>query len=186
VNPFLLTGLTNRLEIRPYVYQDYLNWLTQYQLREPSKHRYDEGKVNMSVCTEQWFYELVNNHQSAAKQDTLYVFGVFRKQDGTHLGVIDVSTLMREDFHWGRIGYSIHNHHWGQGYGKESVEEVLRLAHNNLNYHRIEAHINLDNHASIALAKRVGMEYECVRKGFIYEFGEWTDNLVYVSQPNRN
>ncbi|MER2181783.1 MAG: GNAT family N-acetyltransferase, partial [Desemzia incerta] len=41
-----------------------------------------------------------------------------------------------------------HNHFWRKGYGKEAVNAALNLAFEKLNYHRIEAHINLDNHAS--------------------------------------
>ncbi|WP_328515388.1 GNAT family protein [Halobacillus yeomjeoni] len=55
----------------------------------------------------------------------------------------------------------------------------MNLAFTQLGFHRIEAHINTDNPASVKLAERVGLEYECTRKGFIYEFGEWTDNLIY-------
>ncbi|KAB2330808.1 GNAT family N-acetyltransferase [Cytobacillus depressus] len=93
--------------------------------------------------------------------------------------MVDFSTLARDDFQWGRIGYTIHNQYWRKGYGKEAVNEALKIAFKYLNFHRIEAHINIDNSASINLAESVGMEYECTRKGFIFEFGEWTDNLIY-------
>jgi [ribosomal protein S5]-alanine N-acetyltransferase len=59
------------------------------------------------------------------------------------------------------------------------VKEALNIAFNPLKYHRVEAHINLDNSVSIKLAESAGMEFECKRKGFIFEFGEWTDNLIY-------
>jgi [ribosomal protein S5]-alanine N-acetyltransferase len=55
----------------------------------------------------------------------------------------------------------------------------LNMAFTKLNFHRIEAHINLDNTPSMKLAESVGMEFECVRKGFIFENGEWTDHLIY-------
>ncbi|RXJ04588.1 N-acetyltransferase [Anaerobacillus alkaliphilus] len=170
---------TNRLLIRPYKKEDYLGWITQFQNRLPSQHKYDEGQVDMSICTEHWFKELVDKHQQLALSDKVYVFGVIRKEDQAHLGVIDFSTLIRDDFQWARFGYTIHNQFWRQGYAKEAVKAALQLAFEKLNYHRIEAHINLDNTPSIKLAESIGMEYECVRKAFIYEFGEWTDNLVY-------
>ena len=65
------------------------------------------------------------------------------------------------------------------GNGKEAVNAALNLAFEKINYHRIEAHINLDNIASIKLAESVGIVYECIRKGFIYENEKWTDHLVY-------
>lgn len=179
LNNFNYITETERLIIRPFNKEDYSNWLTQFNNRMPSQHKYDDGKVDMSICTEEWFRELVENHQQLASDDKVYVFGVFRKKDNVHLGAIDFSTIMREDFQWARFGYTIHNQYWGQGYGKESVKVALNLAFDKLKYHRIEAHINLDNIASIKLAESVGMQFECIRKGFIYEFDEWTDNLIY-------
>lgn len=170
---------TERLIIRPLIKEDYSNWLTQFNNRMPSQHKYDDGKIDMSICTEEWFEELVNNHQQMASDDKVYVFGIFRKEDNVHLGSVDFSTIMRVEFQWARFGYTIHNQFWRQGYGKESVKGALCLAFRKLSYHRIEAHINLDNTPSIKLAESVGMEFECIRKGFIFEFDEWTDHLIY-------
>ncbi|WP_409250868.1 GNAT family N-acetyltransferase [Bacillus sp. SCS-153A] len=170
---------TERLIVRPLAEKDYLDWYRGFNERRPSQYRHDQGKLDMSECSEDWFASLVKKHQSLALEDTAFVFGVFAKKDGTHLGMVDFSTLARDNFQWGRIGYSIHNQFWGKGYGKEAVAGALDIAFRELKYHRIEAHINLDNQASIRLAESVGMEFECIRKGFIYEFGEWTDNLVY-------
>lgn len=176
---FSIVSETERLVIRPLSNADYENWLEGFNNRQLSKHRHDLGKLDMSECTHEWYSNLINKHQELALEDTAYVFAIFNKSDGAHIGMIDFSTLERADFQWGRIGYTIHNQYWRMGYGKEAVEEALNIAFKQLNYHRIEAHINLDNAASINLAKSVGMEYECTRKRFIFEFGEWTDNLIY-------
>ncbi|WP_017185639.1 GNAT family N-acetyltransferase [Alkalibacillus haloalkaliphilus] len=178
-NTFDIVSETDRLIIKPLEKSDYESWLDAFESRKPSQHRHDEGKRDMSNCTKEWFRDLVDKHQELANSDTAFVFGLFRKTDGVHIGMIDFSTLVRDNFQWGRIGYSIHNHQWRNGYGQEAVKEALEIGHKQLNYHRIEAHINVDNDASFQLAERVGMEYECTRKEFIYEFGDWTDNLVY-------
>ncbi|WP_064093469.1 GNAT family N-acetyltransferase [Rossellomorea aquimaris] len=170
---------TERLLIRPFKKSDYHNWLNEFEKRLPSQHKYDIGKMDMSECTKEWFSNLVDKHQELAINDTSHIFGVFRKSDTKHVGIVDFSTLQRENFQWGRLGYTIHNQYWNQGYGKEAVKEALNLAFNYLDFHRIEAHINLDNTPSIKLAESVGMEFECKRKGFLYELGEWTDHLIY-------
>ena len=100
---------TERLVIRPLTKDDYENWLNGFENRYPSQNRYDQGKIDMSECTLEWFYQLVEKHQELALADNTYIFGVFRKSDGTHLGMIDFSTLARDDFQWGRVGYTIHN-----------------------------------------------------------------------------
>lgn len=71
------------------------------------------------------------------------------------------------------------------GYAKEAVKEALHIAFTDLGFHRIEAHINVDNMPSIHLAESVGMKFECIREGFIFENGEWTDHVVYsILQQN--
>jgi len=170
---------TDRLVIRPVKVSDYHEWLRGFNDRMPSQHKYDDGRIDMEDCTKEWFSSLVDKYEQLAKSDSAYILDLFLKDDGRHVGTIDFSTLAREGFHWGRIGYTIHNQFWGRGFGKEAVKAALSIAFTELGYHRIEAHINVDNIPSERLAKSVGMEFECVRKGFIFEFGEWTDNLVY-------
>ncbi|NQE00593.1 GNAT family N-acetyltransferase, partial [Staphylococcus xylosus] len=77
------------------------------------------------------------------------------------------------------IGYFIHNQHWHQGYAYEALTELIKQTRDTLNFHRIEAHINIDNPRSVNLIEKVGFQYECVRKGFIFENGQWTDHYVY-------
>ena len=175
---------TDRLIIRPLTTGDYENWLKGFENRFPSQNRHDQGKIDMSECTLEWFHNLVHKHQELALSDSTYIFGVFKKTDGSHIGMIDFSTLARDDFQWGRIGYTIHNQYWRNGYGKESVSAALRLAFEQIKLHRIEAHINLDNTPSIKLIESVGMTFECIRKGFIYENDEWTDHLVYYKNSH--
>lgn len=184
IEEFNFASETDRLLIRPLQNDDYENWLREFENRHPSQNRHDRGRINMQECTLAWFHNLVDKHQELARTDIAYVFGVFRKEDGTHLGMIDFSTLAREDFQWARIGYTIHNQYWRNGYGKEAVQEGLKIAFTQLKYHRIEAHINLDNAPSAKLAESAGMEFEGIRKGFIFENDEWTDHLIYCKTSN--
>lgn len=48
-----------------------------------------------------------------------------------------------------------------------------------LGFHRLEAHINLDNPASKAVVKKNAFQFEGIRKQFILENGIWTDNEIY-------
>ncbi|MEF2293211.1 GNAT family N-acetyltransferase [Virgibacillus dokdonensis] len=173
---------TDRLMLRPLQNQDYERWLEGCRGRLPSQYKYDDEKMNLSGWTQEKFNkDVVAKLQQLADQDEAYVFGVFRKSDQKHIGKVEICTIMRDEFQWGLLGYTIHNQYWRKGYGKEAVKEAFNIAFKNLHFHRIEAHINVDNNPSIKLAESVGMKFECIRKGFIYEFEEWTDNLVYYT-----
>lgn len=99
-------------------------------------------------------------------------------------GNIDLSTIRRGEYQWAILGYEIHNQHWKQGFGKEAVRAALIAGFETLGYHRIEAAINIDNQASIALAQSLGMQRECIRRGFLYEKQQWVDHLIYVAIPS--
>ncbi|BCB02475.1 GNAT family N-acetyltransferase [Bacillus sp. KH172YL63] len=180
-----LTIETPRLVIRPFTNSDYGNWIREHMNRLPSQHKYDVGFQDMRECTEFWFRDMLEKQEEMMEKDEVYILGIFLKE-GPTVGTIDFSTLMRYNFHWGRAGYTVHNTYWNRGYGKEAMRAALQLAFTKLGYHRIEAHINLDNTPSIKLAESIGMQYECTRKGFIYEFGKWTDNLVYYANAGEN
>ena len=64
------------------------------------------------------------------------------------------------------------------------MKAALIAGFNQLGYHRIEAAINCDNHPSIALAQSVGLQKECVRRGFYYENKQWVDHVIYVALPS--
>lgn len=174
---------TERLILRPQQPNDYQHWYAGFAGRLPSQRQYDDGLVSLDHCDFQWFEDLCQRHQQEAVTDQIFVFGIFSRSTGQHLGNIDISTLRRGEYQWGILGYEIHNQHWNQGFGKESVRAALRAGFETLSYHRIEAIINLDNHVSIALAQSVGMQKECIRRRFLYENEQWIDQIIYVVLP---
>lgn len=100
--------------------------------------------------------------------------------------MIDIVTIRRDNFQWGECGFFIHNQFWNNGYAYEAINKIIEVANKKLNFHRLEAHVNLDNTPSLNLLKKLNFEYECTRKGFIFEFGEWTDNHIYfINLHNR-
>lgn len=178
-----LTIETPRLILRPQQPGDYAAWRAGLQGRLPSQHRHDEGRVGLDGCDANWFAEICQSHQRQALRDTAYIFAIFAKGTHQHLGYVDLSTIQREEKQWANLGYGIHNQHWRQGFGQEAVKAAVIAGFEHLGYHRIEAAINLDNPASIALAERVGLQKECVRRGFYYDGGQWTDHVIYAALP---
>ncbi len=175
---------TERLILRPQNSSDYETWHTGFSSRLPQQCQYDEGQVSLEGCDLDWFSSLCDHHQEQALKDYAYIFGVFLKQTNQHLGNVDLSTIYREEKQWANLGYSIHNQYWKQGFGKEAVKAALIAGFENLGYHRIEAAINLDNYPSIALARSVGLQEECIRRGFYYENEQWVDHVIYVVLPS--
>ncbi|AYY65378.1 GNAT family N-acetyltransferase [Staphylococcus hominis] len=169
---------TDRLSIRPLNFSDYDSWFLGFSERKKSQYRHDKGRINLSDKDKKWFNNLVKKHRELFENDEIYIFSIFDKK-GKHLGMIDIVTIERENFQWGECGFYIHNQFWNNGYAFESMLKILDIANKELGFHRLEAHVNLDNEPSFKLLEKLGFEFECTRKGFIYEFGEWTDNYIY-------
>lgn len=178
-----MTINTERLILRPQQPNDYDSWYAGFVGRLPKQHQYDAGKLDMDGCDSAWFSDLCDRHQELASKDEVYVFGIFDRETDQHLGNIDISTIRRQENQWANLGYSIHNQYQRQGYGKEATQAALIAGFEQLNYHRIEAAINLDNEPSIALANSIGMKKECMRRGFFYENNRWVDHLIYTAIP---
>lgn len=171
---------TERLIIRPFQKEDYMNWYKQYDSRLPSQYKYDDGRpLDMPSSTESWFGKWINGFYEMAEKDDMYILGLFRKDDGVNVGKVELTKILRSDYQWAMMGYSIHNQFWKKGYATESVLATSKVFFSRLGFHRIELHINVDNKPSIRLAERTGFHFECVRKEFSFEDGQWTDFLIY-------
>ncbi|BBF45326.1 acetyltransferase, GNAT family [Lachnospiraceae bacterium KM106-2] len=171
--------------VRPLQSSDYKSFLHGYKQLLPSKNRFDEGCFDTEFMTYDWYIELLERRKKEAEEDYCYMLNIFRKKDNLSIGYCDITPHRREEFQYARIGYTIHNNFWGCGYGTETVKAIVNIGFKQLNLHRLEAHINLDNHISQHVAKKGGLLFESVRKKFILEDGIWTDNQVfYVNNEN--
>lgn len=170
---------TARLSIRPYQIADYKMWAEGYKNRLPSTYPHDEGNDG-ETYSKKWFIEWVEEFHDSAVEDDTYLFGVFRKTDGAHIGEIELNTILREDYEWGMMGYTMHNQFHRQGYGTESVIAAAELFFEDLRFHRLELQVHVDNEPSQKLAARAGFTYECTRENYFYEGGKWIDQKIYV------
>lgn len=172
---------TQRLVIRPTREADFVTIREGLLGQGEQKNKFDDEELELA---HQYTEAFCKNNASTliqyAKDDKAYLFRVFKKEEGAYVGGVILKTIQRKNFQWAEIGYWLLNQHWGRGYGSEMIKAALDIAFHELHFHRVEAHINLDNIASQRTAEGAGMEFECIRKGFIYEQGIWTDNKVYV------
>ncbi|MBU3203582.1 GNAT family N-acetyltransferase [Clostridium algidicarnis] len=172
---------SERLVVRPMKEDDFKTIMDSLKGQGTQKNKYDEEELELTdVFTEAFCKETADNLVQYAKNDKAYEFRVFKKDDGSYIGGVIIKTIKRRNFQWAEVGYWLLNQHWNKGYGSEMVKVMIDIAFNELCFHRLEAHINLDNIASQKTAEGAGMKFECIRKGFIFESDVWTDNMIYV------
>ena len=79
----------------------------------------------------------------------------------------------------GSIGYWIDAAHQGQGLTTVCTREVVRYGFEKLNLHRIEIRCACDNGASEAVAKKLGFQFEGIKRQCEWLYERFIDNKVY-------
>lgn len=174
---------TRRLILRALDTADYKVWFDAYANGLPQQNRWDRSPMKPGQCTKKFFHKLRREHEALAKNDDYYRYYVFEKKTGAIVGQIDFDVFVRSTHQFANFGYQIYNRHWGKGYGKEASLAGLKIGFQQLHLNRLEAAINLDNRISIKLAKSIGMKREGIKKRYWFEYGKWTDHLIYVANP---
>lgn len=103
-----------------------------------------------------------------------------RRSDGALLGVLNLSDIARGGLQLAHLGYYAFAAHAGQGYMREGIELVLRRAFGRLRLHRVEASIQPDNAASIALVRGSGFREEGFSPRLVHIAGRWRDHLRFA------
>lgn len=182
--PRTLIAKTKRLVIRPYAMSDFDVWKQAYSERLPKQNKFDLGPIPPEKIKRASFNKILTLHKRARESDRLYVFGIFDLQTRKCVGFLDFYVQARLDSQCANIGYVIHNQFWRLGYAKEAAAAAIRLAFRSLKLHRIEAGVDPENKASVAVARAIGMKYEGTRRSCNFENGRWRDLEYYSIVPS--
>jgi [ribosomal protein S5]-alanine N-acetyltransferase len=101
---------------------------------------------------------------------------VFRRQDDTVMGEINLSQIVRGVFLSAYLDYQVGAPFARQGYMTEALHLALRHAFTTLGLHRLEANIQPENASSIALVRRVGFAKEGFSRRYLKIGGRWRDH----------
>ncbi|HXN05106.1 MAG TPA: GNAT family protein [Candidatus Acidoferrum sp.] len=110
------------------------------------------------------------------RQPNVQCFLVCRIEDGAITGVFTLSQIVRQLFQSAYLGYHALQPYAGQGYMTEGLQLVLRYTFITMKLHRVEANIQPENAASIALVKRAGFRLEGLSPRYLKIAGRWRDH----------
>jgi [ribosomal protein S5]-alanine N-acetyltransferase len=77
------------------------------------------------------------------------------------------------------VTWNIHPNYWGKGYATEGARAILDMVFRQMNGHRAIAICHTENHASIRVAEKVGMQREGRTRQTILIAGVWHDEYLY-------
>jgi ribosomal-protein-alanine N-acetyltransferase len=103
-------------------------------------------------------------------------FFICRVADSRIIGAIIISQIFMGGFRSAYLGYYVGAQYAGQGYMTEALQLMLQHAFRKLKLHRLEANIQPDNTASLALIKRAGFVREGYSRHYLKISGRWRDH----------
>ncbi|OIJ87352.1 alanine acetyltransferase [Streptomyces colonosanans] len=99
--------------------------------------------------------------------------------DETVIGQVNISSILRGPFQKGFLGYWVSSLYQGLGHTSRAVGLALRIAENELNLHRLEAHTQLENLASQAVLRKHGFSPWGIAHDHFYADGAWHDEVFW-------
>ncbi len=104
-------------------------------------------------------------------------FGIFR--DDLLLGKIRISNIILGSFRNANLGYSLHKDYLNQGYMSEAVGMVLEYCFNELDLHRVEASILVNNIASQKVLLNNRFIELGINRNYLAINGKWQDHKTF-------
>lgn len=99
--------------------------------------------------------------------------------DEAVIGQVTISSILRGPFQKGFLGYWVSSLHQGLGHTSRAVGLALRIAGDELNLHRLEAHTQRENLASQAILRRHGFTSWGIAHEHFYADGAWRDEVFW-------
>ena len=105
------------------------------------------------------------------------VLAVEHRATGTVIGEV---LLKWASDRQGEIGFAFSREHQGRGYAAEAARAVLRLAFDDLGFHRVSAVVIEGNDASAGLLGRLGFRQEARFVDGVHVKGAWATQLAFA------
>ena len=171
-----LTG--KRVFLRPPKRRDALKW---QKLRMSSKSFLVpwEPSWDASSCTRRAYLRYFKNSNYLANMDRAYSFLIFKTDDKTLLGGINIGNVRRGVSQSASLGYWIGEKYARNGYMKEALKLLIPSLFVDLRLNRIEAATLEENIASKSLLKKIGFKKEGVLRKYLKINGTWRDHILY-------
>jgi ribosomal-protein-alanine N-acetyltransferase len=103
-------------------------------------------------------------------------FLICEKSSERIAGVINLNCIVRGHFQSAYLGYWIGAAFAKRGYMSEAMRLVTQYAFSEMGLHRLEANIQPQNLASIALVRKCGFVMEGFSPRYLKVLGEWRDH----------
>ncbi|MEL6809846.1 MAG: GNAT family N-acetyltransferase [Bacteroidota bacterium] len=163
--------ITSRLSLLPLRESDYDEIHTMNSYAQVAQYNTIGIPEDIGV-TKKLLDGVLRNEQSL-------VWVIRTLEDATFVGEIGMN-LSAKKYRKSEIYYSLHPDQWGNGYAMEGVQAIINYGFSELNLHRIQAGVAVENIRSISLLERLGMTREGLCRKILPLQSGWSDNYMYA------
>ncbi|HTM01479.1 MAG TPA: GNAT family protein [Candidatus Omnitrophota bacterium] len=121
-------------------------------------------------------HEHYARYLAACRQPNFLGLLVKRRDDGAVVGAVELSQIVLGVFRSAYLGYYLGAAYAGQGLMTEALALTLNHAFTTMGLHRVEANIQPDNAASLALVAKLGFVREGYSRRYLKIRGRWRDH----------
>lgn len=141
--------------------------------------RYESQRPE-NFYTESYQRRILNYEYNMCIKQAVIRFWVYEKSDLNHvIGTVCLRNIVRTIYQSCEVGYKFDQRFWHHGYAAEALQKCINIVFEDLELHRITAHVMPENNASIKLLRNVGFEYEGVARQSALIRGVWEDHAIY-------
>jgi RimJ/RimL family protein N-acetyltransferase len=165
---------TPRLLLRPHRPEDAAELIAQLSVKEVA-----DGTLNVPHP-----YPPERATEFIAEQPLRHASGkgiawaITWREDGRLIG--GVGFALTRAHRRGELGYWVARPEWGKGIATEASRAAVEYAFSVLELHRVDAHHYVENPASGAVMRRLGMQYEGRVRGMVWRDGVPRDLDLYA------
>ena len=158
---------SEKVFLRPPKSEDFKELVLLYK----SSRKFHRGLVQAPITETAFEKYLAQSHL-----ETNEYFLICRNDDGAIAGSINLSQIFRGNFKNAYLGYYLSEKFTRKGFMTEAVKILLHFAFRDLKLHRIEANVQPQNTASIAVLKRTNFRKEGFSPKYLKIDGRWRDH----------
>lgn len=165
---------TERLVIRPHRPEDAAALVEHLSLKEVADGTLNVPHPYPAERATEFLAEQPQRHASGKG----IAWAVTRRSDGRLIG--GVGFALTRAHKRAELGYWVARAEWGKGIATEASRAVVAYAFDVLELHRVDAHHYVENPASGAVMRRLGMQYEGRVRGMVWRDGVPRDLDLYA------
>lgn len=172
----LVNITSENLEIRNFT-PDNADELLEYYITNKEHLRPYEPSRDNSFYTYEVQKEILLESYKQLLNGSSVDLGIYK--DNRLIGKAKISNIVYGVFKSGILGYSMDKEEQGKGYMTEAVKLLLDYSKEELDLHRVEASVLLDNDKSKNVLLKCGFKEIGVNSKYLFINGGWKDHLTF-------